>query len=214
MLLGLNGADTYSVQFGPGSQITNTSATVFKARKPTAEGTCVTTTTHSPGPVCGDHGRLLLVPGCDGRRLRRDLCGAGTGVRRRDRWLCGLFGERRELPGGSRRPGCYAHVWGCVRSRRWWRGLCRIHGLLSGLRHRRGPRRHKSDDIRSFDCRLWACLRVYVGQGTRHYSRAPASHRPAALYPRLAAHLQATVRRGYFCVYTPDPRTPITWSRE
>jgi hypothetical protein len=41
-----------------------------------------------------------------------------------------------------------------------------------------------------------------------------ALHRLAALHPRLAAHLQATVRRGYFCVYTPDPRTPITWSRE
>jgi AAA ATPase domain len=41
-----------------------------------------------------------------------------------------------------------------------------------------------------------------------------ALHRLAAVHPRLAAHLQATVRRGYFCVYTPDPRTPITWSRE
>ena len=41
-----------------------------------------------------------------------------------------------------------------------------------------------------------------------------ALRRLAAVHPRLAAHLQATVRRGYFCVYTPDPRTPITWSRE
>jgi hypothetical protein len=41
-----------------------------------------------------------------------------------------------------------------------------------------------------------------------------ALQRLAAVHPRLAAHLQATVRRGYFCVYTPDPRTPITWSRE
>src|SRR5262245_12034971 len=41
-----------------------------------------------------------------------------------------------------------------------------------------------------------------------------ALHRLAALHPRLVAHLQATVRRGYFCVYTPDPRAPITWSRE
>ena len=38
--------------------------------------------------------------------------------------------------------------------------------------------------------------------------------RLAVVHPRVAAHLQATVRRGYFCVYTPDPRTPITWSRE
>jgi hypothetical protein len=35
-----------------------------------------------------------------------------------------------------------------------------------------------------------------------------------AVHTRLTAHLQATVQRGYFCVYTPDPRTPITWSRE
>jgi hypothetical protein len=41
-----------------------------------------------------------------------------------------------------------------------------------------------------------------------------ALHRLAVIHPRLAAHLQATVRRGYFCVYTPDPRAPITWSRE
>jgi len=27
----------------------------------------------------------------------------------------------------------------------------------------------------------------------------------------LAAHLAATVRRGYFCRYVPDPRHPITW---
>jgi hypothetical protein len=27
----------------------------------------------------------------------------------------------------------------------------------------------------------------------------------------LAAHLEATVRTGTVCVYTPDPRTPITW---
>ena len=41
-----------------------------------------------------------------------------------------------------------------------------------------------------------------------------ALDRLAAVHQRLAAHLQATVRRGSFCVYTPDPRTPITWSRE
>jgi len=27
----------------------------------------------------------------------------------------------------------------------------------------------------------------------------------------LGAHLSATVRRGYFCRYVPDPRHPITW---
>jgi len=29
--------------------------------------------------------------------------------------------------------------------------------------------------------------------------------------PTLARHLGATVRRGYFCSYTPDPRFPISW---
>jgi hypothetical protein len=27
----------------------------------------------------------------------------------------------------------------------------------------------------------------------------------------LGAHLAATVRTGTYCVYAPDPRTPITW---
>lgn len=31
--------------------------------------------------------------------------------------------------------------------------------------------------------------------------------------PALAEHLDATVKRGYFCSYTPDPRRPITWQR-
>lgn len=29
--------------------------------------------------------------------------------------------------------------------------------------------------------------------------------------PALAQHLDATVKRGYFCTYTPDPRHPISW---
>lgn len=45
VLLGINAGDTYSVQFGPTSQITNKGALLFKAKKPTAQGTCVTTTT-------------------------------------------------------------------------------------------------------------------------------------------------------------------------
>ena len=30
-------------------------------------------------------------------------------------------------------------------------------------------------------------------------------------HPDLAAHLAATVRRGRYCSYTPDPRHPIRW---
>jgi hypothetical protein len=33
-----------------------------------------------------------------------------------------------------------------------------------------------------------------------------------AEHPALAAHLEATVRRGYLCRYAPDPRHPITWT--
>jgi hypothetical protein len=51
----LGGGDTYVVEFGPTSRITNKGATLFKAKKPTVEGTCgvpttttiVTTTTSS-----------------------------------------------------------------------------------------------------------------------------------------------------------------------
>jgi hypothetical protein len=45
MLLGIVGGDTYSVQFGPTSQITNKGPELFRAKKPTVEGTCLTTTT-------------------------------------------------------------------------------------------------------------------------------------------------------------------------
>jgi hypothetical protein len=30
-------------------------------------------------------------------------------------------------------------------------------------------------------------------------------------HPALGQHLSATIRRGYFCSYTPDPRYPIHW---
>ena len=33
-----------------------------------------------------------------------------------------------------------------------------------------------------------------------------------AAHPGLGRHLRATVRRGYYCTYLPDPRTPIAWS--
>jgi AAA ATPase-like protein len=33
----------------------------------------------------------------------------------------------------------------------------------------------------------------------------------AVAHPSLARHLGATVRRGIFCSYTPDPRRPVAW---
>jgi hypothetical protein len=38
-----------------------------------------------------------------------------------------------------------------------------------------------------------------------------AIRRIAAVDPALAAHLEATVRTGTVCSYSPDPRTPIAW---
>jgi hypothetical protein len=38
-----------------------------------------------------------------------------------------------------------------------------------------------------------------------------ALERIAEGHPDLGAHLHATVRRGYFCAYVPDPRHPIEW---
>jgi tetratricopeptide (TPR) repeat protein len=37
--------------------------------------------------------------------------------------------------------------------------------------------------------------------------------RIASAHPDLGAHLTATVKRGYFCVYVPDPRHAIDWER-
>jgi non-specific serine/threonine protein kinase len=38
-----------------------------------------------------------------------------------------------------------------------------------------------------------------------------ALERIAASHPELGRHLTATVRRGYFCVYRPDPVRPVRW---
>jgi non-specific serine/threonine protein kinase len=37
--------------------------------------------------------------------------------------------------------------------------------------------------------------------------------RIAEAHPYLGAHLVATIKRGYFCVYVPDPRNTIDWER-
>jgi len=33
----------------------------------------------------------------------------------------------------------------------------------------------------------------------------------ASLSPRLGEHLRGTVRTGYYCVYAPDPTSPVRW---
>jgi hypothetical protein len=48
--------------------------------------------------------------------------------------------------------------------------------------------------------------RLSVTKGVRG-----AIERLDGMHPVLAAHLRATIRRGYLCSYTPDPRHPIRW---
>jgi len=66
-----------------------------------------------------------------------------------------------------------------------------------------------------------------TGQVTRRPRRDERSHERAhrtvtraigttlkhlrTIDPDLAAYLKATIRRGYFCRYVPDPRDPIEW---
>jgi hypothetical protein len=38
-----------------------------------------------------------------------------------------------------------------------------------------------------------------------------ALERIAQAHPVLGRHLRATIKRGYFCSYTPDPRYPVRW---
>ena len=40
-----------------------------------------------------------------------------------------------------------------------------------------------------------------------------ALERIAKHHPPLGRHLAATVRRGYYCIYVPDPRLAIVWER-
>jgi non-specific serine/threonine protein kinase len=48
--------------------------------------------------------------------------------------------------------------------------------------------------------------RIAVSKGLK-----TALQRISAGHPELGAHLDAAVRRGYYCSYAPDPRHPFTW---
>jgi hypothetical protein len=50
-LLLLAGGDSYSVRFGPDSQITNKDGRLFKAKRPATEGSCIATTTSTTTPT-------------------------------------------------------------------------------------------------------------------------------------------------------------------
>jgi hypothetical protein len=66
-----------------------------------------------------------------------------------------------------------------------------------------------------------------LGQGTgRRYLRTDAERARTAVtkalkaalsriragHPSLASHLDAALKRGYVCIYRPDPRAPIGWT--
>lgn len=65
-----------------------------------------------------------------------------------------------------------------------------------------GPEPHDGDRIRLEAERA----RVTVTKGIKH-----ALVRLADVHPTLAQHLAVTVKRGYVCTYTPDPRAPTHW---
>jgi len=46
-LIAIGGGDSYSIRFGPDSQISNKDGRLFRAKRPALEGSCVTTTTTS-----------------------------------------------------------------------------------------------------------------------------------------------------------------------
>jgi hypothetical protein len=72
-----------------------------------------------------------------------------------------------------------------------------IEVLLQQLAGAKGGRRVASHGERA---------RVAVTKGLKR-----ALERIAASHPELGRHLTATVRRGYFCVYRPDPARPVRW---
>jgi hypothetical protein len=41
---------------------------------------------------------------------------------------------------------------------------------------------------------------------------AAALRRIATVHPPLGRHLNATIKTGAFCRYTPDPRVPLRWT--
>lgn len=56
------------------------------------------------------------------------------------------------------------------------------------------------------DPRVRERARIAVTKGI-----AAALRRIERVHPDLGRHLGATIRRGYVCIYVPDPRVPIRW---
>lgn len=90
-----------------------------------------------------------------------------------------------------------------------------------GLRYVAALLRRPGEPVHAMDV-------VAAADGASHAGRPPRSAEQARLtvtkgikaalariaehHPVLGRHLETTVRRGYLCRYTPDPRYPTTWA--
>jgi hypothetical protein len=85
--------------------------------------------------------------------------------------------------------------------------LKRPHERITALEIERSAGR-RAENSGSADSDRGALERARVNV-TRALSGA--LKRIAVHHPSLLQHLQATLRTGAFCTYTPDPRVPVFW---
>lgn len=79
-----------------------------------------------------------------------------------------------------------------------------LRNPTGGQPKRRARSRHQAASVPSDDTER---ARLTVTKGIKS-----AIDRIAKSHAVLAQHLAATIKRGYFCSYTPDPRLPIVWA--
>ena len=95
-----------------------------------------------------------------------------------------------------------------------------------GLRYLAVLMSHPGEPIHATDVHRLALGRTRRAESARGDSRADeraritvtkgikaALTRIADAHPALGAHLNTAVRRGYFCVYAPDPHSSVRWNR-
>jgi hypothetical protein len=66
-LLQIVGGDSYSVRFGPDSQITNKDGRLFRAKRPASEGTCIATTSSTTTPTTSSSSTSTTLYGSPSR---------------------------------------------------------------------------------------------------------------------------------------------------
>ena len=117
------------------------------------------------------------------------------------------LGLRRQAPATFLREGDYWTIAyeGAVVRLRHTTGLVYLSQLLA----RPGQRRHSSDLVGQHH----ASVRVAPERARLAVTKAigAAQRRIERVLPELGRHLRATIRRGYFCSYAPDPRWIPRW---